>query len=155
VTLTPPLPPRRLCSCINSFIPKELRPKVTIGFCSLLQDTAAALAHRDPLGLQQLFCSVVRATLSACEGYECQEKGGIFMLAFHDMRKGVEWALTLQLALMQVRAQSGCRQMLPPCCAYQLQLALMQVLARNGCREMVPPCCACRLQLGWCFSHFA
>lgn len=32
----------------------------------------------------EMFNSAVRTTLSACRGYECQEKDGIFMLAFHD-----------------------------------------------------------------------
>jgi hypothetical protein len=31
-----------------------------------------------------MFCSAVRTTLNACGGYECQEKDGIFMLAFSD-----------------------------------------------------------------------
>ena len=86
---------------------------MTIGFCSLSTATAAALALYDPAALQQQFCGVVRATLSACEGYECQEKAGIFMLAFHDMRKAVEWGLTLQLALLQVRSQSSNPPSLP------------------------------------------
>jgi hypothetical protein len=32
----------------------------------------------------EMFCSAVRTTLNACQGYECQEKDGIFMLAFAD-----------------------------------------------------------------------
>ena len=31
-----------------------------------------------------MFSSAVRTTLTACHGYECQEKDGIFMLAFHE-----------------------------------------------------------------------
>jgi hypothetical protein len=31
-----------------------------------------------------MFSSAVRTTLTACRGYECQEKDGIFMLAFSD-----------------------------------------------------------------------
>jgi hypothetical protein len=32
----------------------------------------------------EMFCSAVRTTLNACQGYECQEKDGIFMLAFSE-----------------------------------------------------------------------
>jgi hypothetical protein len=32
-----------------------------------------------------MYSSVVRTTLTACRGYECQEKDGIFMLAFGDV----------------------------------------------------------------------
>lgn len=35
-----------------------------------------------------MFSSVVRTTLGACGGYECQEKDGIFMLAFGDPGEG-------------------------------------------------------------------
>jgi hypothetical protein len=31
-----------------------------------------------------MFSSAARTTLTACRGYECQEKDGIFMLAFPD-----------------------------------------------------------------------
>jgi hypothetical protein len=34
-----------------------------------------------------MFCSAVRTTLNACNGYECQEKAGIFMVAFTDAGK--------------------------------------------------------------------
>lgn len=50
----------------------------------------------------EMFCSTVRTTLNACKGYECQEKDGIFMLAFQDPVAAVEWACVLNLALMYV-----------------------------------------------------
>ena len=39
--------------------------------------------------------------------YECQEKDGIFMLAFHHTRAAMEWGLTLQLGLMEVGPQTA------------------------------------------------
>lgn len=53
-----------------------------------VQKTHASLAPALPRSLakeaQEMFSSAVRTTLSACRGYECQEKDGIFMLAFAD-----------------------------------------------------------------------
>lgn len=48
----------------------------------------------------EMFCSAVRTTLNACQGYECQEKDGIFMLAFADAGAALEWACLLNLALL-------------------------------------------------------
>lgn len=47
------------------------------------------------------FKSCVRTSLLLCGGYECQEKEGTFMIAFPHPRAAVEWALTLQLALLR------------------------------------------------------
>ncbi len=47
------------------------------------------------------FKSCVRTSLLLCGGYECQEKEGTFMIAFPYPRAAVEWALTLQLALLR------------------------------------------------------
>ena len=47
------------------------------------------------------FKSCVRTSLLLCDGYECQEKEGTFLVAFASPRAAVEWALTLQLALMK------------------------------------------------------
>ncbi len=47
------------------------------------------------------FKSCVRTSLLLCGGYECQEKEGIFMIAFPEPKTAVEWALTLQLALLR------------------------------------------------------
>lgn len=51
-----------------------------------------------------MFSSAVRTTLSACRGYECQEKDGIFMLAFADtgVCSATDWSCVLQLALLRV-----------------------------------------------------
>jgi hypothetical protein len=40
--------------------------------------------------------------LSACAGYESKEVAGLFMVAFHSAAAALEWALALQLALLQV-----------------------------------------------------
>ena len=50
------------------------------------------------------FKSCVRTSLLLCGGYECQEKEGTFMIAFPHPRTAVEWALTLQLALLRYAA---------------------------------------------------
>ena len=46
------------------------------------------------------FKSCLRTTLLLFDGYECQEKEGTFLLAFCSPRAALEWALTLQLALL-------------------------------------------------------
>lgn len=48
-----------------------------------------------------LYCATVRATLFVCKGYECQEKEGVFMTAFPGPIKALEWAVTLQMALLR------------------------------------------------------
>ncbi|KAA6421082.1 MAG: serine threonine kinase [Trebouxia sp. A1-2] len=48
------------------------------------------------------FQSCVRTTLLLCNGYECQEKDGLFMIAFGEARGAVEWSVLLQLALLRV-----------------------------------------------------
>lgn len=50
----------------------------------------------------QLHNACVRETLSTCGGYECKEFNGSFMAAFTDSCNAIEWALTLQLALMNM-----------------------------------------------------
>ena len=53
-----------------------------------------------------LYCATVRATLFVCKGYECQEKEGVFMTAFPGPIKALEWAITLQLALLRSAVRS-------------------------------------------------
>ena len=47
------------------------------------------------------FESCVRSTLLLCEGYECCEKDGMFTAAFPSPKAALQWALTLQLALLK------------------------------------------------------
>ncbi len=47
------------------------------------------------------FKSCVRTSLLLCDGYECQEKEGTFLVAFCSPRAALEWALTLQLAVLK------------------------------------------------------
>ena len=54
------------------------------------------------------FKSCVRTSLLLCDGYECQEKEGTFLVAFSSPRAAVEWALTLQLALMRYSQKLSC-----------------------------------------------
>lgn len=47
------------------------------------------------------FKSCLRTTLLLCDGYECQETEGIFLIAFNSPRAALEWAVSLQLALLR------------------------------------------------------
>ena len=47
------------------------------------------------------FKSCVRTSLLLCDGYECQEHDGTFVVAFSSPRAALEWALILQLALLR------------------------------------------------------
>ena len=61
------------------------QPAVTMAFCS--PDQIRTIEATSPQAAKQaldMFCSVVRTTVTASGGYECQEKDGIFMLAFAD-----------------------------------------------------------------------
>lgn len=48
-----------------------------------------------------MYNSCVRTTIRLCNGVECQEKEGLFMLAFLHARDAVEWAITLNMALLK------------------------------------------------------
>ncbi|KAL3161919.1 hypothetical protein ABBQ38_009004 [Trebouxia sp. C0009 RCD-2024] len=76
---------------------------VTIAFCSAdkYKDLAARDSEVGEIALA-LYCATVRATLFVCKGYECQEKEGVFMTAFPGPIKALEWAVTLQMALLRV-----------------------------------------------------
>ncbi|KAK9869016.1 hypothetical protein WJX84_000276 [Apatococcus fuscideae] len=77
--------------------------EATIAFCCI--DRLRELGAIDS-GLAERACSlytdVVRSTLFINKGYECQEKEGLFMMAFATPVSALEWALTLQLALTKV-----------------------------------------------------
>lgn len=62
-----------------------------------------------------LYCATVRATLFVCKGYECQEKEGVFMTAFPGPIKALEWAVTLQMALLRQESLQCFRQMIYLC----------------------------------------
>ena len=68
-----------------------------------------------------LYCATVRATLFVCKGYECQEKEGVFMTAFPGPIKALEWAVTLQMALLRqalvFRTADCANNYLMPCAA--------------------------------------
>jgi len=78
-------------SASEALLPDGLRfksrslPIVTMAFCAPADmRPLEAASSRAAKQAQEMFCSAVRTTLSACGGYECQEKDGIFMLAFGD-----------------------------------------------------------------------
>ncbi|GLI69538.1 hypothetical protein VaNZ11_014183 [Volvox africanus] len=80
---------------------QAIRPVVTVAFSSIegFKELSAVSvdAGRDVL---QLHNAAVRETLSTCSGYECKEFNGSFMTTFASPTSAVEWALTLQLALV-------------------------------------------------------
>jgi hypothetical protein len=57
-----------------------------------------------------MFNSAVRTTLTACRGYECQEKDGIFMLVFPDTSEPLNAAdhLAAVLTCRNARPDIGC-----------------------------------------------
>jgi hypothetical protein len=58
-----------------------------VSHCSVVASCHRPVESMNPRAAKQaleMFCSAVRTTLNACQGYECQEKDGIFMLAFAD-----------------------------------------------------------------------
>ena len=84
-------------------IPPPPRPLVCIVFSSVEGFKEISAIHielsKDMLALHN---ACVRETLTACGGYECKEINGNFMTAFPDPCMAIEWALTLQLALLQL-----------------------------------------------------
>ena len=72
----------------------------TVVCCHRYKDLAALNGEVGAAALA-LYCATVRATLFVCKGYECQEKEGVFMTAFPGPIKALEWAITLQLALLR------------------------------------------------------
>lgn len=47
------------------------------------------------------FKSCVRTTLLLCKGYECQDRQGTMCAAFASPCHALDWAVTLQLALLR------------------------------------------------------
>ncbi|KAG2436965.1 hypothetical protein HXX76_006480 [Chlamydomonas incerta] len=82
---------------------QSMRPVVTVAFSSIegFKELSAinVEAAREVL---QLHNAAVRETLSTCSGYECKEFNGSFMTTFAMPTGAVEWALTLQLALVAI-----------------------------------------------------
>lgn len=74
---------------------------LTLRACCARYKDLAALNGEVGAAALALYCATVRATLFVCKGYECQEKEGVFMTAFPGPIKALEWALTLQLALLR------------------------------------------------------
>ncbi|KXZ45229.1 hypothetical protein GPECTOR_57g519 [Gonium pectorale] len=83
---------------------QSLRPVVTVAFSSVegFKELSALNVEtaRQVLAMHNM---AVRETLSACSGYECKEFNGNFMATFAMPTDAVEWALTLQLALLAIR----------------------------------------------------
>lgn len=67
---------------------------------TFLQEAASIDKQLASVALGQ-FKSCVRTTLLLCDGYECQETDGAFLIAFNSPRAALEWALCLQAALLR------------------------------------------------------
>lgn len=87
----------------------------------------------------RLFMCTVRELLLACGGYESKEVDGLVMCAFERPAAAAEWALALQLALLQVRGQVWKGKLRVHCCRQRVaqenvggacMLALLKALAR-------------------------
>ena len=50
----------------------------------------------------KIYNEIVRKSLLALGGYECQELDGAFMIAFNDTGDAMEWSLMLQELLLDV-----------------------------------------------------
>ena len=91
-----------------------------------------------------LYCATVRATLFVCKGYECQEKEGVFMTAFPGPIKALEWAVTLQMALLRSATSSRALILLTiidsdQCCLYLSCLTPMLLRHLLSCQLSL--CC--------------
>ncbi|KAK9831142.1 hypothetical protein WJX74_004743 [Apatococcus lobatus] len=75
---------------------------VTIVFCSSCQMKALmAICPEAARAASAKFKSCLRTTLRLTQGYECQEKEGTFMLAFEKPHHAAEWAILLNLTLLE------------------------------------------------------
>ncbi|DBA88293.1 TPA: hypothetical protein ACH3X1_016534 [Trebouxia sp. C0004] len=78
-------------------------PNITFAFASEVgYKEVSRIDKQQALIALGRFKSCVRTSLLLCGGYECQEKEGTFMIAFPEPKTAVEWALTLQLALLRL-----------------------------------------------------
>ncbi|GAX81538.1 hypothetical protein CEUSTIGMA_g8966.t1 [Chlamydomonas eustigma] len=78
------------------------RPNISLAF-SAIEGFRQISSYNVQLSRKALSIqnACVRETLSVCGGYECKETDGGFMVAFNDSCQAVEWAVTLQMALME------------------------------------------------------
>ncbi|KAK9864492.1 hypothetical protein WJX84_005112 [Apatococcus fuscideae] len=76
---------------------------ITIVFCSCCQ-MKPLLAMNAEVAKAALckFKSCLRTMLRLADGYECQEKDGVFMLAFEGPKMAAEWAILFNMALLDL-----------------------------------------------------
>eukprot|EP00798_Chlamydomonas_sp_ICE-L_P008097 gene8097-1341_t len=88
------------------------RPPISIAFASPAgHKTMAAVSQESSTALMKMFKDCVRETLDACQGYESKDNQGSFLIAFEDNCSAVEWALTLQMSLLQMPWPSNINEM--------------------------------------------
>ena len=74
---------------------------VNEGPTQTLSSSMQGTQHRLSQGAVSDYQSCIRTSLLLAGGYEVQESLGLFMLAFHDGRAAVEWAISAQLCLLR------------------------------------------------------
>ncbi|GIL59669.1 hypothetical protein Vafri_14400, partial [Volvox africanus] len=78
-------------------------PLVTLVFCSMERFTEMVSVNRDlSMNVMAAYNDCVRRSLLACNGYECQEQEGNYMIAFAKPSEALEWCLMLQELMMEV-----------------------------------------------------
>ncbi|DBA81177.1 TPA: hypothetical protein ACH3X2_006995 [Trebouxia sp. C0005] len=100
--LLQPAPPS-MVSLASAQRLSDALPNITFAFASQVgYKEVSRIDKQQALIALGRFKSCVRTSLLLCGGYECQEKEGTFMIAFPEPKTALEWALTLQLALLRL-----------------------------------------------------
>eukprot|EP00798_Chlamydomonas_sp_ICE-L_P026740 gene26740-4306_t len=76
-------------------------PAVTLVFCTLqgMVESNRELAPK----VLSLYSTIIRRSLLATGGYECQEQQGSYMIAFHSSTDALEWCLMVQEIIYEIR----------------------------------------------------
>eukprot|EP00798_Chlamydomonas_sp_ICE-L_P011056 gene11056-18662_t len=79
-------------------------PAVTLVFCTL-QGYRGMVEYNRELAQQvlSLYNTIIRRSLLATGGYECQEQQGSYMIAFQSSTDALEWCLMVQEIIYEVR----------------------------------------------------
>ncbi|KAG2502119.1 hypothetical protein HYH03_000611 [Edaphochlamys debaryana] len=90
-------------------------PYVTLVFLAMERYADMLAVNRDlSLDVMASYNDCVRRSLLACNGYECQEQEGNYMIAFAQPAEALEWCLMVQELMMEV-AWSAPMLALPSC----------------------------------------
>ncbi|GFH08443.1 guanylate cyclase domain-containing protein, partial [Haematococcus lacustris] len=89
----------RLLTC---GLPRPTYPPMTLVFCAM--EKFSEMRAVNMLAAQEvydLYGNVIRRTLLAVGGYECQEFNSAYMIAFEHAADALEWALMVQETMME------------------------------------------------------